>query len=106
MSAAWCYAVVVADAFARDGWFLRSAGLEGGGKVAGLPAFPVDGEDEQVMVGPTEVAIPGREADALSRLGFAPLGMMLRNSYSPRSRSLGTILCPQWLCFIVGVYAN
>jgi type VI secretion system protein ImpC len=73
MSAAWCYAVVIADAFASDGWFTRSAGLEGGGKVAGLPAFPIEADDEAVFVGPTEVAIPGREADALSRLGFTPL---------------------------------
>src|SRR5262249_5776187 len=81
MSAAWGYAVVIAGAFSQEGWFVRSAGLGGGGRGAGLPAFPVDAEDEQVLIGPTELAIAGREVDALSRLGFVPL-LTVRGSES------------------------
>lgn len=73
MSAAWCYARIVGDAFARDGWFTRTAGVESGGKFDGVPSFSIEQDDEAVMVGPAEVAIPGRDADVLTRLGFVPV---------------------------------
>jgi type VI secretion system protein ImpC len=58
MSAAWAYASRVTDAYAKDGWFMRTRGAEGGGKVVKCP---------------TEVLIPDRRENELSGLGFLPL---------------------------------
>jgi type VI secretion system protein ImpC len=40
MSAAWAYAARVTAAFAQDGWFARTQGTEGGGKVGGCRCTP------------------------------------------------------------------
>jgi type VI secretion system protein ImpC len=74
MNAAWAYATRITDAFAKYGWFARSRGVEGGGKVEGLPVhtFPTD-DGEVAMKCPTEIAISDRREFELSNLGFLPL---------------------------------
>src|SRR5262249_13315235 len=74
MNAAWAYAARVTDAFAKDGWFARPRGVEGGGKVEGLPVhtFPTD-DGDVAMKCPTEIAITDRREYELSNLGFLPL---------------------------------
>jgi type VI secretion system protein ImpC len=74
MSAAWAYAARITDAFAKDGWFARTRGVEGGGKVEGLPVhtFPTD-DGDVAMKCPTEIAISDRREFELSNLGFMPL---------------------------------
>jgi len=74
MGAAWAYGTRITDAFAKDGWFARSRGVEGGGKVEGLPVhtFPTD-DGDVAMKCPTEIAITDRREFELSNLGFLPL---------------------------------
>lgn len=74
MNAAWAYAVRVTDAYSHDGWFMRTRGVEGGGKVEGLPVhtFPTD-DGDVAMKTPTEIAISDRREFELSNLGFLPL---------------------------------
>jgi type VI secretion system protein ImpC len=74
MGAAWAYAARITDAFAKDGWFARTRGVEGGGKVEGLPVhtFPTD-DGDVAMKCPTEIAITDRREFELSNLGFLPL---------------------------------
>ena len=74
MNAAWAYAARVTDSFAKYGWFARTRGVEGGGKVEGLPVhtFATD-EGGLAMKCPTEVAIPDRREHELSSQGFLPL---------------------------------
>jgi type VI secretion system protein ImpC len=74
MGAAWAYGARLTDAFAQDGWFARTRGVEGGGKVEGLPVhtFPTD-DGDVAMKCPTEIAITDRREFELSNLGFLPL---------------------------------
>ncbi len=74
MNAAWAYGARITDAFAQHGWMIRSRGVEGGGKVEGLPVhtFPTD-EGDVAMKCPTEIAISDRREFELSNLGFLPL---------------------------------
>jgi len=74
MSAAWTYAARITDAYSKWGWFARSRGVEGGGRVEGLPVhtFPTD-DGDVAMKCPTEVAITDRREFELSNLGFLPL---------------------------------
>ncbi len=74
MNASWAYAARVTDAFAKDGWFARTRGVEGGGKVEGLPVhtFPTD-DGDVAMKCPTEIAISDRREFELSNLGLLPL---------------------------------
>jgi type VI secretion system protein ImpC len=74
MNAAWAYASRITDAYAKYGWFGRSRGVEGGGKVEGLPVhtFPTD-DGDIAMKCPTEIAISDRREFELSNLGFLPL---------------------------------
>lgn len=73
-SAAWSYATRITDAFAKYGWFGKIRGVEGGGKVEGLPVhtFPTD-DGDIAMKCPTEIAISDRREFELSNLGFLPL---------------------------------
>jgi type VI secretion system protein ImpC len=74
MNAAWAYAARITDAFAKDGWFARTRGVEGGGKVEGLPVHTFATDDGGVaMKCPTEIAITDRREFELSNLGFLPL---------------------------------
>jgi type VI secretion system protein ImpC len=74
MNSSWAYAARITDAFAKYGWFARSRGVEGGGKVEGLPVhtFPTD-DGDVAMKCPTEIAISDRREFELSNLGFLPL---------------------------------
>lgn len=74
MNAAWAYATRITDAFSKYGWMARTRGVEGGGKVEGLPVhtFPTD-DGDVAMKCPTEIAISDRREFELSNLGFLPL---------------------------------
>jgi len=74
MNAAWAYAARMTDAFSKWGWFARSRGVEGGGKIEGLPVhtFPTD-DGDIAMKCPSEIAITDRREFELSNLGFLPL---------------------------------
>jgi type VI secretion system protein ImpC len=74
MGAAWAYAARITDAVAQWGWMARTRGVEGGGKVEGLPVhtFPTD-DGDIAMKCPTEIAISDRREFELSNLGFLPL---------------------------------
>jgi len=74
MGAAWAYAARITDAVAQWGWMARTRGVEGGGKVEGLPVhtFPTD-DGDVAMKCPTEIAISDRREFELSNLGFMPL---------------------------------
>jgi type VI secretion system protein ImpC len=74
MGAAWAYATRITDAYAQWGWVARTRGVEGGGKVEGLPVhtFPTD-DGDVAMKCPTEIAISDRREFELSNLGFLPL---------------------------------
>jgi type VI secretion system protein ImpC len=74
MNAAWAYASRITDAVAKYGWMARTRGVEGGGKVEGLPVhtFPTD-DGDVAMKCPTEIAISDRREFELSNLGFLPL---------------------------------
>jgi type VI secretion system protein ImpC len=74
MNAAWAYGTRITDAMAKYGWMARTRGVEGGGKVEGLPVhtFPTD-DGDVAMKCPTEIAISDRREFELSNLGFLPL---------------------------------
>jgi type VI secretion system protein ImpC len=74
MSSAWAYGARITDAVAKYGWMARTRGVEGGGKVEGLPVhtFPTD-DGDVAMKCPTEIAISDRREFELSNLGFMPL---------------------------------
>ncbi len=73
MSAAWAYAARVVDAFVTDGWFMRTCGVEGGGKVEGLPMHAFVEGGGRIVKSPLEVMIPDKREFELSTLGFLPL---------------------------------
>jgi type VI secretion system protein ImpC len=74
MSAAWPYAVRVADAYSRHGWPAAVRGVENGGRVEGLPARAAPADDgASAPECPTEIAISERRQYELSSLGFLPL---------------------------------
>jgi type VI secretion system protein ImpC len=74
MNAAWTYASRITDSFSKWGWFARTRGVDGGGRVEGLPVhtFPTD-DGDVAMKCPTEIAITDRREFELSNLGFLPL---------------------------------
>jgi type VI secretion system protein ImpC len=74
MNAAWTYASRITDAYDKFGWMARTRGVEGGGKVEGLPVhtFPTDNGDV-AMKCPTEVSITDRREQELEKLGFLSL---------------------------------
>jgi type VI secretion system protein ImpC len=74
MNAAWAYAARITDAYAQHGWMARTRGVEGGGKVEGLPVhtFPTD-DGDVAMKCPTEIAITERREQELEKLGFLSL---------------------------------
>src|SRR5262249_46396559 len=74
MNGAWVYAASITDAYAKDGWFARVRGVEGGSRGEGLPVhtFPTD-DGGVAMKCPTEIAISDRRELELSSLGFMPL---------------------------------
>jgi type VI secretion system protein ImpC len=74
MSSAWAYAARVTDAFSKWGWFHRMRGVQGGGKVEGLPVADLPAADGTVAAKcSTEIALDERREFELSAAGFLPL---------------------------------
>ncbi len=73
-SPAWAFGQRVTNAFALYGWTAAIRGVEGGGKVEGLPThtFYTD-EGDIALKCPTEIAITDRREKELSDLGFIAL---------------------------------
>jgi type VI secretion system protein ImpC len=73
-NAAWALAERITAAFAEHSWCAAIRGVEGGGKVEGLPThtFRTD-EGEIALKCPTEIAITDRREKELSDLGFISL---------------------------------
>jgi type VI secretion system protein ImpC len=73
-NAAYTFATRLTDAFARYGWCAMIRGVEGGGRVDGLPThtFKTD-EGDIALKCPTEIAITDRREKELSDLGFIAL---------------------------------
>ncbi|MDR5780866.1 type VI secretion system contractile sheath large subunit [Caballeronia sp. LZ065] len=64
----------ITDAFAKYSWSTAIRGVEGGGKVEGLPAHAFKtGEGDIVLKCPTEVTITDRREKELNDLGFIAL---------------------------------
>ena len=73
-NAAWHLAQRITNAFSLYGWCAAIRGVEGGGKVEGLPTHTFELEkDLKVLKCPTEVAITDRREKELSDLGFISL---------------------------------
>jgi type VI secretion system protein ImpC len=71
---AWMLATRITDAFAKYGWTAAIRGVEGGGKVEGLPThtFHTD-EGDIALKCPTEISITDRREKELNDLGFIAL---------------------------------
>ena len=73
-NAAWALGVRITDAFAKHSWCAAIRGVEGGGKVEGLPTHTFRSDDGDIALKcPTEVTITDRREKELSDLGFIPL---------------------------------
>jgi type VI secretion system protein ImpC len=73
-NAAWVLAERITNAFSLYGWCAAIRGVEGGGKVEGLPTHTFEVEkDLKALKCPTEVAITDRREKELSDLGFISL---------------------------------
>jgi type VI secretion system protein ImpC len=91
MNASWAYAARVTDAVAKFGWMARTRGVEGGGKVEGLPVHTFKTDDGDIaMKCPTEIAISDRREFELSNLGFLPL---LHNKDTDNAVFMGAQSC-------------
>jgi type VI secretion system protein ImpC len=91
MNAAWAYAARITDAVAKYGWMARTRGVEGGGKVEGLPVHTFYTDDGDIaMKCPTEIAISDRREFELSNLGFLPL---LHNKDTDNAVFMGAQSC-------------
>lgn len=73
-NAAYVLTQRITDAFSKYGWTAAIRGVEGGGKVEGLPAhtFRTD-EGDVALKCPTEIAITDRREKELNDLGFVSL---------------------------------
>lgn len=73
-NAAWALGARITDAFAKYGWTAAIRGVEGGGRVGGLPThtFKTD-EGDVALKCPTEIAITDRREKELNDLGFISL---------------------------------
>jgi len=73
-SSAWVLTQRITNAFALHGWVAAIRGVEGGGKVEGLPThtFKTD-EGDIALKCPTEIAITDRREKELNDLGFITL---------------------------------
>ncbi len=91
MNASWAYAARITDSVAKWGWMARTRGVEGGGKVEGLPVHTFKTDDGDVaMKCPTEIAISDRREFELSNLGFLPL---LHNKDTDNAVFMGSQSC-------------
>jgi len=73
-NSAYALAQRISEAFSNHHWCAAIRGVEGGGKVSGLPVhtFKTD-QGDKVMKCPTEIAITDRREKELSDLGFISL---------------------------------
>ncbi len=91
MNASWAYAARITDATAKWGWMARTRGVEGGGKVEGLPVHTFKTDDGDIaMKCPTEIAVSDRREFELSNLGFLPL---LHNKDTDNAVFMGAQSC-------------
>lgn len=74
MNAAYVMGTKLTNAYAEHGWCTAIRGMEGGGKVEGLPThvFTSDDGDPDIKC-PTEIGITDRREAELSKQGFLPL---------------------------------
>lgn len=73
-NAAYAFGARLTDAFAKYGWCAAIRGVEGGGRVGGLPTHTFRTDDGEIALKcPTEIAITERRDRELSDLGFIPL---------------------------------
>lgn len=73
-NAAYSLAERMTNAFSKYGWCTAIRGVEGGGKVEGLPLYVFSSDDGGIdSICPTEIGITDRREAELSRLGFLPL---------------------------------
>lgn len=71
---AYALAARITDAFAKYEWCAAVRGVEGGGRVEGLPAHAFRADDGDIeRNSPTDLVITDRREVELSRLGFIPL---------------------------------
>ncbi len=83
MNASYVMGAKLTEAFAKHGWCTAIRGVEGGGKVEGLPTYNFVSDDGDVdMKCPTEVGITDRREAELSQLGFLPLCHFKNTDYS------------------------
>ncbi|MBP2310097.1 MULTISPECIES: type VI secretion system contractile sheath large subunit [Azospirillum] len=73
-NASWALGVRITEAFSKYGWTAAIRGVEGGGRVGGLPThtFKTD-EGDVALKCPTEIAITDRREKELNDLGFISL---------------------------------
>ncbi|MGH7450232.1 MAG: type VI secretion system contractile sheath large subunit [bacterium] len=73
-NAAYAFATLITNAFAKYNWCTAIRGVEGGGLVEGLPTHSFRTDDGEVALKcPTEIAITDRRENELATLGFIPL---------------------------------
>jgi type VI secretion system protein ImpC len=74
MNSAFVYGTVLTKAFSETGFCTATRGVEGGGKVSGLPVHNFFSDDGEIdLTCPTEIGITDRREFELSKLGFLPL---------------------------------
>lgn len=73
-NAAWALGARITDAFAKFSWMAAIRGVEGGGKVEGLPVHTFRTDEGDIAIKcPTEIAITDRREKELSDLGLISL---------------------------------
>lgn len=73
-NAAYALGLRITTAFAKYAWTAAIRGVEGGGKVSGLPAHTFDTDEGDIALKcPTEVSLTDRREKELSDLGFISL---------------------------------
>ena len=83
MNAAYVLGTTLTAAFAKYGWCTAIRGVEGGGKVEGLPVHVFKSDDGDIDAKcPTEIGITDRREAELSKLGFLPLCHFKNADYS------------------------
>lgn len=83
MNAAYVMGAKLTEAFGKYGWCTAIRGVEGGGKVEGLPLYTFTSDDGDTdMACPTEIGITDRREAELSKLGFLPLCHFKNTDYA------------------------
>lgn len=83
MNASYVLGTRLTNAFSKYNWCTAIRGVEGGGKVEGLPAHTFTGDDGDTdLKCPTEIGITDRREAELSKLGFLPLCHFKNTDYA------------------------